>query len=153
MITVIFLGNALHGDDGFAAAVHHRLAGRRWPVDVILVDAVAGGVLDATRGCNRAILVSCLGPRFGQPGQILRLAGSAYPPDPLGDLGCGLGALLAAMRRLGHTADTEIVGVVGARQVPFSAGLSPLVAAAVETTAAMLWRELGGAGRDGTPCN
>lgn len=143
MITVICLGNPLHGDDGFGAAVHRRLTGRRWPVDVSLVDASQGGALDAAGTCRRLVLVTTLAGHFGRPGQILRLDGASLPPDPRGDLGCGLGALLAAMGRLGLSPVVDVLGVVAVRQVPFSAGLSPLVAAAVETTAAMLWRELG----------
>ncbi|OJX71754.1 hydrogenase maturation protease [Magnetospirillum sp. 64-120] len=144
VIGLICLGNMLHADDGFGPAVHRRLASRRWPDGVRLLDATEGGVLDLLRQCRHAILVTSLDRTLGQPGQVLRLSDDQVPADPQGPLGAGVAAILASMRRLlPEPPATEILGVVALRQIPFSAGLSPLVAAAVETTSAMLWREWG----------
>ncbi|MBI2242246.1 MAG: hydrogenase maturation protease [Magnetospirillum gryphiswaldense] len=144
VIGLICLGNMLHADDGFGPAVHRRLASRRWPDGVRLLDATEGGVLDLLRQCRHAILVTSLDRTLGQPGQVLRLSDDQVPADPQGPLGAGAAAILASMRRLlPEPPATEILGAVALRQIPFSAGLSPLVAAAVETTSAMLWREWG----------
>ncbi|MCA1909952.1 MAG: hydrogenase maturation protease [Magnetospirillum sp.] len=144
VIGLICLGNSLHADDGFGPAVHRRLAVRRWPRDVRLLDATEGGVLDLLRQCRHAILVTSLDRALGRPGQVMRLSDDQVPADPQGPLGAGAAAILASMRRvLPKPPATEILGAVAQRQIPFSAGLSPLVAAAVETTSAMLWREWG----------
>lgn len=144
MIGLIFLGNPWHADDGFGTAVHRCLERRRWPSHVRLLDAGQGGVLDFLRDCRRAVLVSSLSRHLGHPGQLLRLGESEVPGDPQGPLGSGPAAIMAAMRRvLPDPPRTELLGAVAARQVPFSAGLSPLVAAAAQTASAMLWRELG----------
>lgn len=144
MIGLICLGNPWHADDGFGSAVHQRLSALRWPSHVRLHDGGEGGVLDLLRHCQQAVLVSSLASHLGRPGQVLRLGESDIPADPQGVLGSGPASILATMRRLIKSPPkTELLGAVALRQVPFSAGLSPLVAAAVETASAMLWRELG----------
>ena len=150
MIGLICLGNPLHADDGFGSAVHRRLSRRRWPPHVRLHDGSEGGVLDLLRHCRRAVLVTSLACHLGRPGEVLRLCETEVPGDPQGPLGAGTASILAAMRRvLTQPPHTEVLGAVALRQVPFSAGLTPLVAAAVETASAMLWRELGQSG----PCS
>lgn len=144
MIGLICLGNPLHADDGFGTAVHRRLAARPWPGNVRLHDGSEGGVLDILRQCQQAVLITALTQDLGQPGQVLRLSEADIPADPQGPLGAGPASIVAAMRRLMRKPpQTEILGAVAALQVPFSAGLTPLVAAAVETTSAMLWRQWG----------
>ncbi|MGE4278528.1 MAG: hydrogenase maturation protease [Magnetospirillum sp.] len=144
VIGLICLGNVLHADDGFGPAVHRRLTARRWPSDVRLLDAGEGGTLDLLRQCRHAVFVTSLDPALGRPGQVLRLSDEHVPADPQGPLGAGAAAIMASMRRMMDKPPlTEILGAVAQRQVPFSTGLSPLVAAAVETTSAMLWREWG----------
>ena len=144
MIGLICLGNPMHADDGFGAAVHRCLARRHWPAHVRLLDAGEGGVLDLLRQCRRAVLVTSLSRHLGRPGQLLRLGEREVPGDPQGPLGAGPAAILASMHRLlPEPPHTEVLGAVALRQVPFSAGLTPLVAAAAQTASAMLWRELG----------
>lgn len=144
VIGLICLGNILHADDGFGPAVHRRLTACRWPSDVRVLDASEGGTLDLLRQCRHAILVTSLNRALGRPGQVLRLTDGQVPADPQGPLGAGAAAIMATMRRvLDKPPVTEVLGVVAQRQIPFSTGLSPLVAAAVETTSAMLWREWG----------
>lgn len=144
MIHVICLGNALHGDDGFGAAVFRLLAGLSWPDAVRVFDAAAeGGALKLLRACDKALVIDALPPDCGQGGEIQRL--DAYPADPLGALGSGTAALLAAARRtIQPMPDLEILGAVAIHCTPFHPGLTPLVAAAAETVAAMVARELGG---------
>lgn len=143
MIGVICLGNPFHADDGFGSAVYRRLSARRCPRHVHLLDASEGGILDVLRQCRRAILVSALARHLGAPGQVLRLREADVPNDPQGPLGAGPASILASMNRLlTPPPQTEVWGAVAERQIPFSLGLSPMVAAAVETASAMLWREL-----------
>lgn len=144
MIGLICLGNPLHADDGFGTAVHRRLTARDWPGHVRLHDGSEGGVLEILRQCRQAVLITALSSRLGRPGQVLRLSEADIPADPQGPLGAGPASIVAAMHRLMRKPpQTEILGAVAALQVPFSTGLTPLVAAAVETTSAMLWRQWG----------
>lgn len=141
MIHVICLGNPMHGDDGFGAAVHRHLAPLTWPAGVAVLDWVAlGGGIEPFRGCGQALVVDALPPGSGAPGEVLRL--ETYPEDVRAG---GTAALLDNVRRLLCPAPAiTILGAVAVRCVPFHSGLSPLVAAAAETVAAMVTRELGG---------
>lgn len=144
MIHVICLGNPLHGDDGFGAAVYRQLAPLAWPGEVRVFDAAAeGGPLKLFKGCDRALLIDALPPGSGQGGEIRRL--DDYPADPLGPMGTGTATMLAAARRtILPMPDLEILGAVAIHCTPFHPGLSPLVAAAAETVAVMVAKELGG---------
>jgi hydrogenase maturation protease/hydrogenase 3 maturation protease len=147
MIHVICLGNPMHGDDGFGPAVFRRLDGMDWPMGIRVFDAAAqGGGVGLFRECSRAIAIDALPPGTGQPGEVLRLRD--YPDDPQGAAAGGVGGILAAVRRtIRPLPDVEIVGAVAICCRPFQPGLSPLVAAAVETVAVMLRRDLGGRSR------
>lgn len=145
MIHLICLGNPLHADDGFGPAMAHRLGAMRWPAGIRLFDASADGGVQMFEHCRRAVVLDVLAPGFGPPGQVLRLKADDYPADPRGPFGSGTAALLSAVARLVRPApEIEILGPVACLRLPFSPGLSPLVAAAVETVAAMLGRELEG---------
>lgn len=144
MIHVICLGNPLHGDDGFGPAVYRHLSPLAWPQDVRVFDAAAeGGAVDLLRHCLRALVIDALPPDTGRGGEVLRLPD--YPPDPMGECGTGTAAILAAARRtIRPMPDLQVLGAVAIHCTPFHPGLSPLVAAAAKTVAAMVARELGG---------
>ncbi len=144
MIHVICLGNPLHGDDGFGAAVYRQLAGLSWSGDVRVFDAAAeGGALALFKACDAVMVIDALPPTSGGGGEILRLPD--YPADSMGERGTGTAAILAAARRtITPMPDLSILGAVAIRCTPFHPGLSPLVAAAAETVAAMVAKELGG---------
>ena len=61
---VICFGNELHGDDGFGAAVHRRLAAMPLPADARLFEAGTRGLdaLGLFEGCAEAILVDAAEP-------------------------------------------------------------------------------------------
>lgn len=144
MIHLICLGNPMHADDGFGPALARRLEAMRWPPHIRLFDASGGGTQMFAQ-CRRAVVLDVLAPDFGIPGQVLRLKAGDYPADPRGPFGSGTATLLAAVTRLIRPVpEIEILGPVACRRQPFSPGLSPLVAAAVGTVAAMLGRELEG---------
>lgn len=153
LIHVICLGNALHGDDGFGPAVYRQLSGLSWPADVRVFDAGAeGGVLPLFKACGTAMVIDALPPTSGGGGEILRLAD--YPADPMGERGTGTASILAAARRtISPMPELHVLGAVAIRCVPFHPGLSPLVAAAAETVAAMVAKELGGRARRGLSPN
>lgn len=144
VIHVICLGNPLHGDDGFGPAVYRQLSALSWPEHVRVFDAAAeGGALGLFRRCARAVVIDALPPGTGRGGEVLRLAD--YPDDPMGEHGTGTAAILAAARRtIAPMPELEILGAVAIRCAPFHPGLSPLVAAAAETVAAMVAKQFGG---------
>lgn len=147
---LICVGNPLHGDDGFGAALYHHLARLDWPLGVRVFDATRDSALPMFEQCAHALVLDVLPPNFGAPGEIIRLNDAAYPPSAMGMLSGGTATLLAAVRRIVVPAPmVEILGPVATRRVPFSPGLSPLVAAAVETVTAMLVREYGARARRG----
>lgn len=144
MIHVICLGNALHGDDGFGAAVFRQLATLSWPDQVRVFDAAAeGGALKLFQTCDKALVIDALPPDSGRGGEIQRL--DHYPAEPMGAQGTGTAALLAAAQRtIQPMPPLEILGAVAIHCTPFHPGLTPLVAAAAETVAVMVAKELGG---------
>lgn len=141
MIHVVCVGNAMHGDDGFGPAVFRLLTPLRWPAGVAVLDwASQGGGVDPFRHCAQALVIDALPPGTGAAGEVMRL--EAYPAVPQGG---GTAALLDSVRRvLSPAPSLSILGAVAVRCRPFQPGLSPLVAAAAETVAAMISRELGG---------
>ena len=144
MIGLICLGNPFHADDGFGTAVHPRLSGCPTPDEPRLHAGGEGGILNLLRHCRQAILISSLASHLGFPGQMMRLAADQIPADPQGPLGTGPASVLSSMRRvLADPPTVELLGAVALHQRPFSIGLSPMVAAAVETASAMVWREFG----------
>lgn len=145
MIHLICLGNALHSDDGFGTALYYTLSRLDWPVGVRVLDGTGRhGGLTLFEHCERAIVLEALPPCCGAPGQVVRLADTDYPQEPQG-MAVGTGPLLAAVRRIIHPApQVELLGPVSVSRIPYSPGLTPLVAAAVETVVAMLVKELGG---------
>ena len=150
MTHVICLGNPMHGDDGFGAAVFHRLAGMGWPEGVRIFDATSqGGAVNLFRECLQAIVIDILPPGAGQPGEVLRL--NDYPNDPQSASAGGTGGILTTVRRMiNPLPDIQVIGAVAICCRPFRSGLSPLVAAAVETVVAILERDLGGRRRQMT---
>jgi len=145
LIHLICLGNPLHSDDGFGSAIHYTLSRMEWPVDVRVLDGTGRhGGLPLFEHCDRAIVLEALPPSLGVPGQVARCADTDYPQEPQG-MAVGTGPLLAAVRRIIQPApQVELLGPVSVSRIPYSPGLTPLVAAAVGTVTAMLVKELGG---------
>lgn len=146
MIHLICLGNALHADDGFGAAMIHRLNRLNWPEDVRVLDGTGKTSPPALfENCRRAIIIESLPQRLGVPGEILRLDGETYRGHPPDQFSGGTGAMLAAVRRLVDPLPTmEVIGPVACNRLPFAPGLSPLLMAASFTLTAMLAAEFGG---------
>jgi hydrogenase maturation protease len=139
---VLGFGNALHGDDGFAAEVCRRLADMALPgVDVIDLGLGALDGLPLLESSRRAILVDAAAPA-GQPGRLdvrtaaeLLASGLAAPASLHAD---GLAFLLGAARARGALPDaTCVVTAEASGHAPFRPGLSLPVARAVDD--ALAW--------------
>jgi hydrogenase maturation protease len=149
VIHLICLGNALHSDHGFGTALHHTLSRLDWPQGIKVLDGLGRNAgLPLFEHCERAIVLEALPPCCGAPGQVVRLADIDYPQAPE-TMAVGTGPLLAAVRRIIQPAPrVELLGPVSVSRAAYCPGLTPLVAAAVETVAAMLVKELGGRRRN-----
>lgn len=146
VIHLICLGNPLHADDGFGAAMFLRLNRLRWPDDVRVLEGIgSSGPLAPFENCHRAIIIESLPRRLGVPGEILRLDGDSYRGHPPDQFNGGTGTVLAAVRRLVNPLPAmEVIGPVTRSRLPFAPGLSPLLMAASVTLTAMLAAEFGG---------
>lgn len=149
VIHLICLGNPLHADDGFGAAMAHRLARLRWPDEVRVLDGTTkGSPLSLFENCRRAIIVESLPRRLGTPGEILRLPAEQYRGHAPDQFSGGTRALLAAVRRMVSPLPAmEVTGPVSCCRLPFAPGLTPLVLAASLTLTARLAAEFGGVAR------
>lgn len=145
MLHLICLGNPLHADDGFGAAVGHRLAHMHWPGHIRIYNTARRRALPLFDGCDKAVVLTSFGPSCGRAGQILRLAGHEHPIDFRSPFGGGTITLLSTVSKaIRPTPEVEVLGPVAGCAHLFSPGLSPLVAAAVESVTALLAREFGG---------
>ena len=145
MIHLICLGNALHADDGFGAAMAHRLRALLWPDNIrVLNGSGRFGPVDLFEHCRLAVVLEAVPPHFGAPGEIVRLDGACYQGHPPDNFRAGTGALLAAVRAMAAPPQMLVMGPVAICRRPFAPGLSPLVQAACQTMTVMLAAEFGG---------
>ena len=141
-ILVAGVGNIFFGDDGFGVEVSRRLSERALPEGVQVKDFGIRG-LDLTYalldGWDAAILVDAL-PRGGDPGTL-------YVIDPAADAGPPVldphamhpARVLAMARELGGTPPIlRVVGCEPGAAEEMQMGLSPAVAAAVDTACALV---------------
>ncbi len=145
-LRILCFGNPLHGDDGFGPEVCRRLAALPPPLSlprgVAAYDAGVRG-LDAAwlfAGCREVIVVDAMAPGES-PGRLRELAPADVPAEPAaaGGHGAGLGALLAALGELiGPPPPITVLAAEAAAIRPFSPGLSPPVAAAVDHAVARI---------------
>lgn len=146
MIHLICLGNPLHADDGFGAAMAHRLAAMTWPETVRILDGTARiSPVTLFENCHHAVVIESLPRRLGTPGEILRLDGAGYRGHPPDQFNGGTAAVLAAVRRQPSGGPSvEVMGPVVASRLPFAPGLTPLVMAAAHSLTVRLAQEFGG---------
>jgi hydrogenase maturation protease len=142
------VGNIFLGDDGFGVEVARRLAGESLPPAVRVADYGIRGLhlaYDLANGFDTAILVDAA-PRGGEPGTVtvleveperqreLAAAGGAVPKTQLLD-GHGMqpDVVLGMLDLLGGEAGRVLVVGCEPASVDYGIGLSPPVAAAVDT--------------------
>lgn len=137
-VLVAGVGNIFLRDDGFGSEVARRLAGRRLPDGVRVVDYGIGGIhlaYDLLSGVDLLVLIDAL-PRGQEPGTVslvelepgddLRATVDSHAMDPA--------TVFASLRGLGGEPPPALV--VGCEPADLSEGmgLSPAVAAAVDPT-------------------
>lgn len=145
MIHLICLGNALHADDGFGAAMAHRLGALAWPDHIrVLNGSGRFGPIDLFEHCRLALVLEAVPAHFGAPGEIVRLDGATYQGHPPDNFRAGTGALLAAVRAMAAPPRILVAGPVALCRRPFAPGLSPMIQAACQTMTVMLAAEFGG---------
>jgi hydrogenase maturation protease len=141
------VGNIFLGDDGFGVEVARRLAGESLPAGVRVADYGISGLhlaYDLADGFETAILIDAA-PRGGEPGTVTVLevepqhrrelaAAGALPQSQLLD-GHGMqpDVVLGMLDLLGGEAGRVLVVGCEPASVDYGIGLSPPVAAAVDT--------------------
>lgn len=140
---IICFGNELHGDDGFGAAMHARLAALPWRAGVRVFRADTSGcaALSLFEDCERAILVDAVSG-FGAPGSLHCLPAEAIAEEPDGGgHGFGVGGLLRlAAATLARMPQIHLIGVEAACMRAFTPGLSPAVAANLDAAVELVER-------------
>jgi hydrogenase maturation protease len=138
LVHVLCFGNPWHGDDAFGLHVLRRLRDeRRLPPHVRALDAGTAGLnaIPLFEGCNKAVLVDAVktGAKVGQLHR-LSMTGCVHAVDQQGMHGSGVESLLAALPAAFPNStmpELVLIGVEIGQIAPFTAVLSPAVAAAV----------------------
>jgi len=153
-IVVAGAGRRDRGDDGAGPAVADRLRGLALRnVEVLADDVDPMSLLEAWSEADGAIIVDAIAPR-GQPGRIVRFdAGNATLPAALlatSTHGMGVAHAIELARILGKLPPRLVVFGIEAAGFGLGAGLSPLVARAVDVaTDAVVEEILGTPGGSG----
>lgn len=138
LVHVLCFGNLWHGDDAFGLHVLQRLRDeRRLPAHVRAFDAGTAGLnaIPLFEGCSKAVLVDAV-KTGAKIGQLHRLSVTGYLPavDQPGMHGSGVESLLAALPSAFADSTMPELVLIGAeigQIAPFTAVLSPAVAAAM----------------------
>lgn len=148
---VLGLGNTVLSDDGVGIAIIQALE-RMLPYhpfdDVELVTSTRAGfdLLDLLSGYRNAIIVDCLAVPNPEPGRIrrLQLANVSGSMRLVGghDMSIGVAFQLAEHLGIPMPSSVTIMAIEGEDTVTLHEGLTPRVAAAVETAAVQVMDEL-----------
>jgi len=135
---VIGIGNEFRRDDGAGPAVLARLDGQV-PAGVTLLvsDGEPAGLIEAWTGAPLAVIVDAVRAEPGVPGRLHRLVlhqAGAAEVRPVSSHGLGLA--------LGRMPGRLIVHAVEAADLGQGPGLTPAVAAVIDTLAGAVMREL-----------
>ena len=154
-VVVIGVGNEFRRDDGAGPAVVARLRGLVPPgVELVVTDGEPTRLIEAWTGAALAVVVDAVRAEPPHPGQVHRFvmdrpgAGAARPAS---SHGFGLDDAIALALALDRMPGRLIVHAIEAADLTLGTGLTPAVAAAVETAAAAILDDIGSfAGRHGT---
>ena len=144
---VIGVGNEFRRDDGAGPEVVARLRGQL-PDDVCLLvsDGEPARLIEAWAGAPVAVIVDAVRAEPAVPGRVHRLvlhrAGAATAP-PTSSHGLGLDCAIGLAQALDRMPGMLILHAVDAADVGQGTGLTPAVAAAIDTLAAAVLDDLG----------
>jgi len=144
---VIGIGNEFRRDDGAGPTVVARLRGQL-PDDVCLLvsDGEPARLIEAWAGAPVAVIVDAVRAEPAVPGRVHRLvlhrAGAATAP-PTSSHGLGLDCAIGLAQALDRMPGMLILHAVEAADIGQGTGLTPAVAAAIDTLAAAVLDDLG----------
>ena len=143
---VIGIGNEFRRDDGAGPAVLARLDGRvPGGVTLLASDGEPAGLIEAWTGAPLAVVVDAVRAEPSVPGRLHRLVlhqAGAAEVRPVSSHGLGLDTAIGISRALDRMPGTLIVHAVEAADLGQGPGLTPAVAAVIDTLAGAVLREL-----------
>ena len=143
---VIGVGNEFRRDDGAGPAVVARLHGRvPAGTELVVSDGEPARLIEAWSGLPLALVVDAVRAEPAVPGRLHRLVldqATAGPPGTVSSHGFGLVDAIGLALALDRMPDRLIVHAVEAGDLGQGTGLSPPVAAVIDTLAAAVLRDL-----------
>jgi len=143
---VIGVGNEFRRDDGAGPEVVARLRGRVPDgAELVVSDGEPTRMIEAWAGLPLAVVVDAVRAEPAVPGRLHRLVldgAAAGPPGSVSSHGLGLDEAIGLGRALDRMPGRLIVHAVEAADLSQGAGLTPAVAAAIDTLAAAVLRDL-----------
>ena len=143
---VIGIGNEFRRDDGAGPAVLARLDGQvPGGVTLLVSDGEPAGLIEAWTGAPLAVIVDAVRAEPTVPGRLHRLVlhqAGAAGVRPVSSHGLGLDTAIGLAWALGRMPGTLIVHAVEAADLGQGPGLTPAVAAVIDTLAAAVLRDL-----------
>jgi hydrogenase maturation protease len=143
---VIGIGNEFRRDDGAGPAVLARLHGRvPGGVELLVSDGEPAGLIEAWTGTRLAVIVDAVRAEPGVPGRLHRLVlhrAGAAEVRPVSSHGLGLDSAIGLAQALDRMPGTLILHAVEAADLGQGPGLTPAVAAVIDTLTGAVLREL-----------
>lgn len=143
---VIGVGNEFRRDDGAGPEVVARLRGRLPDgAEPLVSDGEPTRLIEAWAGLRLAVVVDAVRAEPAVPGRLHRLVldgATAGPPGSVSSHGLGLDDAIGLARALDRMPGRLIVHAVEAGDLSQGTGLTPAVAAAIDTLAAAVLRDL-----------
>ena len=147
---VIGIGNEFRRDDGAGPAVLARLHGRvPAGVELLVSDGEPARLIEAWAGAALAVIVDAVQAEPAVPGRLHRLVlhqAGAAEVRPVSSHGLGLDSAIGLAQALDRMPGTLIVHAVEAADLGQGPGLTPPIAAVVDTLADAVLRDLNGQG-------
>jgi hydrogenase maturation protease len=143
---VIGIGNEFRRDDGAGPAVLARLHGRvPSGVELLVSDGEPARLIEAWAGAPLAVIVDAVRAEPAVPGRLHRLVlhqSGAADVRPVSSHGLGLDSAIGLAQALDRMPGTLIVHAVEAADLGQGPGLTPAVAAVIDTLADSVLRDL-----------
>ena len=147
---VIGIGNEFRRDDGAGPAVLARLHGRvPRGVELLVTDGEPAGLIEAWAGALLAVIVDAVRAEPAVPGRLHRLVlhqAGAAEVRPVSSHGLGLDSAIGLAQALDRMPGALIVHAVEAADLGQGPGLTPPVAAAIDTLANAVLHDLASQG-------